>query len=353
MHSKTILPLHGGKAPRWLFNRMVKLGGEIATVVIDEYGSDEFLRRISNPMWFQALSCAIGYDWHSSGTTTVTMGALKEALNGSGEVYIAGGKGKQGLMTPEEITKGTDELNIAGEAERFKELSRLVAKVDSAMVYDRVGIYHHTFIFNRNRKWAVVQQAIDQETNYAVRFQWIDEQTDPEDITNEPHTGISTSLHKKTLDLTARSNKWVKEHIGEAIEEFERGSMLFPARHRIVPQIDMSRRAMEIIKNLNDMNIEDYKELLLVKGVGRATLRSLAFISSLIYDKELSYRDPVMYAYNLGGKDGIPFKIDRSVYDNTIKGMQQIIDEARMDRFEKLNAFRRLEKLSHGSGDQL
>src|ERR1700733_6270048 len=142
MRSVTELPLHGGKAPRWLFGRMVKLSQAISYVIMDDFGSDELLRRLADKNWFQALSCAIGYDWHSSGTTTVTMGALKEALNGSGEIYIAGGKGKAGTNTPKDIVAGTDSLSIPNESDRFIENSRLAAKIDASLVYDDIGIYH-------------------------------------------------------------------------------------------------------------------------------------------------------------------------------------------------------------------
>ncbi|MGD0511064.1 MAG: DUF763 domain-containing protein, partial [Candidatus Micrarchaeaceae archaeon] len=139
MRSVTELPLHGGKAPRWLFSRMVKLSEAISYVIIDDFGPDELVRRLADPNWFQALACAVGYDWHSSGTTTVTIGALKEALNGSGEIYIAGGKGKAGLNTPSDIVSGTDALSIGGESDYLKEKSRLSAKIDSALVYDNIG----------------------------------------------------------------------------------------------------------------------------------------------------------------------------------------------------------------------
>ncbi|MEM0094503.1 MAG: DUF763 domain-containing protein [Candidatus Micrarchaeaceae archaeon] len=346
MRFYTFLPLHGGKAPRWLFSRMVKLGGEIATIIMDEFGPDEFLRRISDPMWFQALSCAMGYDWHSSGTTTVTMGALKEALNESGDVYIAGGKGKQGVNTPAEIEKGTDLLNIPSESANFIEHSRLAAKIDSAMVYDRLAIYHHTFVFSRHRKWAVVQQAMECGTGYAVRFQWLSENVEERDIANEPHTGIQTTLRKESMDLTSADNAGVRRHMVDAIEYANNPIRLLPSRHRIIPQIDMSRRAMQIIQKLNEININDYKELLLINGVGRSTIRTLAFISSLVYNEKLAYRDPAMYAYNLGGKDGIPFRVNRAAYDSAIESLKKIIDEAHLGNYEKLSAFRRLDRLT-------
>ncbi len=349
MHSVTTLPLHGGKAPRWLFGRMVKLSKAISFVIMDEFGADELVRRIADPNWFQALSCAVGYDWHSSGTTTVTMGALKEALNDSGEVYIAGGKGKAGLNTPSDIVRGVDTLSIPGRADEFKETSRISAKVDSAMVYDNIGIYHHTMMFSKSGKWAVVQQGMLNQSNMAIRFQWFSDLVDQKDIVNEPHSSVHSEHHAKSLDLTSSKNTWSRNASEEALEEYNKILVNgYPERHRIKMEIDMSKRARGVIAKANDIDPKDYKELLLIKGVGRVTLRSLAFVSSLIYDKELAYRDPVMYAYNLGGKDKIPFEINRKTYDNVCKGMEQIIENARIDSNEKYKILKRLNKQLSG-----
>ena len=267
MHYATTLPLHGGKAPRWLFGRMVKLGGEISNVIIDEFGADELLRRIGDKDWFQAFSCAIGYDWHSSGTTTVTMGALKEALNPGGEVYIAGGKGKAGTKTPEDIVKGVDALSIPGSAEKFTEYSRLAAKIDSSMVYENIGIYHHTFMFSKSKKWTVVQQAMQNEGNKAIRFQWFSDLVSEKDIANEPHSGIASEVHASTLDLTYNQNKDVREGMPAALEEYKNVvSGQYPDRHGIVPQIDMSRRGLDMIRKASEVAPKDYRQLLLDKG---------------------------------------------------------------------------------------
>lgn len=343
MHSVTKLPLHGGKAPRWLFGRMVKLSKAISFVIMDEFGAEELVRRIADPNWFQALSCAVGYDWHSSGTTTVTMGALKEALNDSGEVYIAGGKGKAGLKTPSDIITGTDLLSMSGKAGGFKEMSRIAAKVDSAMVYDNIGIYHHTMMFSRSGKWAVVQQGMSNDSDMAIRFQWFSDLIDQKDIVNEPHSSVRSDMRTKSLDLTSKDNAWSRDASLEALEEYNKMLVReYPERHRIKMDIDMSKRARDTIAKANEIEPKDYKELLLVRGVGRVTLRSLAFVSSLIYDRELAYRDPIMYAYNLGGKDRIPFEINRKTYDSVVRSMEHIIENARIETNEKYKVLKRL-----------
>jgi len=346
MRSVTELPLHGGKAPKWLFGRMTKLGRAISLVIMDEFGPDELLRRLSDSNWFQALSCAIGYDWHSSGTTTVTIGALKESLNDTGEIFIAGGKGKEGLRTPTQIEEGTARLSIGREADRFKESSRLAAKTDSSMIYDGIGIYHHAFLFTKSGKWAVVQQAMHKEERKAIRFQWFSDGLDAGDMLNEPHSGMGSSLKRMSLDLTSTENAWVRESSADAAREVPHIEH-YPHRHGIVPRIDLSPRAVKAINTINEIDPEDYKELLLIKGVGRSALRSLAFVASLIYDKELAYRDPVAYAYNLGGKDGIPFPVPRKTYDSVIKEMEGIVDSANMERGERYGALRRLSLITN------
>ncbi|MDE1870826.1 MAG: DUF763 domain-containing protein [Candidatus Micrarchaeota archaeon] len=345
MRSITELPLHGGRAPKWLFGRMVKLSRAISCVIMDDFGAEEMVRRIADPNWFQALSCAIGYDWHSSGTTTVTMGALKEAVNDSGELYIAGGKGRAGLKTPDDILQGADCLSMPGMAVELQEKSRIAAKVDSSLVYDDIGIYHHTMAFCRSGKWAVVQQGMSKKSNMAVRFQWLSEFVDDKDVANEPHSSVSSVRHRSSMDLTSKSNDWVRGSSTEALGEYNRMlSKSYPQRHGIIAKIDMSKRARDAIARANDIDPKDYKEIMLVRGVGRATLRSLAFVSSLIYGREIAYRDPVMYAYNLGGKDGIPFRINRGTYDGVCRSLQEIIENSKIENGEKYKALKRLSR---------
>lgn len=343
MHKLTYLPLHGGKAPRWLFSRMVKLGEKISSAIIDEYGVDELLLRLSDPNWFQALACTLGYDWHSSGTTTVTIAALKEGLKGSGEIAIAGGKGKEGINTPNEIVELADKLSIGSKAEDFIKYSRLSAKVDGSMVYDNISIYHHSFIFTKNGRWGVVQQAMENKGDMAIRFQWHSSMVDEKDFANEPHSGLEANKSKESLDLTYSKNKWAREGLVEALKEMQETNILrYPERHKLIMGYDISKNGAEALRKAYELDPKDYKELLLVNGIGRKTLRSLAITASLIYDKELAMRDPALYAYNVGGKDGIPYKISREHYDSLIQGMQTILDRANIDREEKIKALKRL-----------
>ncbi|MEM3841367.1 MAG: DUF763 domain-containing protein [Candidatus Micrarchaeaceae archaeon] len=337
----SVLPLHGGRAPKWLFPRMVKLASLIANEIIEEYGEAEMLSRISNPRWFQALACAIGYDWHSSGTTTVTMGALKEALNQNTGIYIAGGKGRQGLDTPSQIEKGADLLSIGHKAEELKYFSRMLAKIDSAMVYDEIGIYHHTIAFSKDGDWAIVQQAMHSKSGNAIRFQASSSKIDSSDPTNEANTSVSSNLSNMTIDLTYSANSQVKEASIEAINydiksvlRFAGRPYMLPSRHEII-KTDITKNGMAVLEGLSGQGLRKYPELLLQKGIGRKTLRSLALISSLIYEKEVAERDPIMYAYNVGGKDGIPYPINLKEYDSVIEEMKGIVSNISIDSAEK------------------
>ncbi len=345
----TYLPLHDGKAPRWLFSRMVALGRAISEIIIDEYGADEYIRMLSDSNWFQALACTLGYDWHSSGTTTVTVAALKEALKDNDKIVVAGGKGKAGTNTPNDIVAGADRLNMPN-ADELVNYSRIAAKVDAGLVYDNISIYHHSFIFSKNRKWAVIQQAMQSDTGMAIRFQWLSDVVNIRDIASEPHTGIQSKLRQQSLDLTFNANAWSRQKSIDVLQDYQH---IYPKRHEIL-NADISPRAWKMLSAASSLDVSNYNELLLQNGVGRAVLRSLAIISSLIYNRELAYHDPVAYAYNLGGKDGIPFRINKNTYDAVIQALSSAIDSANIDSKEKYLCLRRLNSaisMQNGTGN--
>ena len=277
MQNLTVLPLHGGKAPRWLFSRMVRLGALISGVMIDEYGTSGLMDRLTDPMWFQALACAIGYDWHSSGTTTVVVGALKEALNYNSDIFIAGGKGKQGTSTPEQIMKGVDHLSIPGCNDEFAHYSRMAAKIDSALIYDNLGIYHHAFLFSKGRDWAVIQQGMHGKSNMAVRFQISGKTVDTKDITRETNTAVASGFSESTMDLTFGKNDGAKQLslrlVNEDFREIEnmKKAYVLPERHEII-DTDISKKAVELLKTANDLQLDSYEKLMSIKGIGRKTL---------------------------------------------------------------------------------
>ena len=347
------LPLHPGRAPRWLFSRMVKLGRAISEVLIIEYGRDEFLRRLSDPFWFQAFSCVLGFDWHSSGTTTVTCGALKEAINLSEYgIAVAGGKGSVSRRTPEEIEKFGDILSLSDD--KIKSMvyaSRMTAKVDNAAIQDGYNLYHHVFIFSEDGKWVVIQQGMNEENRYARRYHWLSD--DVKSFVEEPHSGIAGYEKKeKVLNMVAKESEdcrktcvdIVKEDpskILNSIKNFGYQKTLDKEKTLFMPvSINWS-----LMKKIYDFQPRNYEELLSIRGVGPKTVRALALISDLVYGSEPSWKDPIKFTFTVGGKDGVPYPVDRKVMDETVEILRNSIEEAKIGNEDKLRALRRLRRL--------
>ncbi len=337
------LPLHHGRAPRWLYERMVKLANAISGIIIYEHGEEKFLSLLSNPYWFQAFSCVLGYDWHSSGTTTVTMAALKEALQEYG-IAVAGGKG-MASKTLQEIEKKAE--NMGADASKIKYASRMAAKVDSAALQDGYSLYHHAIVFTSDGKWCVVQQGMNVETKYARRYHWL---WKVKDFVNEPHAAI---VGKKgiALDMTARKSEEArKASVDIAREKPSRVMRQFKVLKQYqqtldgnVIKLDMPRRInWEALKATYEIQPSNYEEMLSIKGVGASTVRALAYISDVIYGKPPSWKDPVKYSFAVGGKDGVPYPVDRKAMDEATHILRQSLEEAKIGQREKLQALKRL-----------
>jgi len=357
------LPLHGGKAPRWLFKRMVALSKGISEVIIYEYGSDEFLRRLSNPFWFQALSCVLGYDWHSSGTTTVTCGALKEAINQADfGITFCGGKGNASRNTLAEIETFSEKYNLStSTVERFQYCSRMAAKVDNSAIQDGHTLYHHVFILSENKKWAVIQQGMNSETKYARRYHWLSENVNC--FVCEPHNAIvGDDRHEHVLDMTAKQSimtqnvsvDLVNDHPSHlqqdwaALTRHHQQRTLDdwvspPLKNHSYPHLAMPQAInWQKMKAIYDVHPTNYEALLALKGVGPNTVRALAFISDLIYNERPSWDDPVRFSFTVGGKDGVPYPVNRKAMDESAEMIRTGVEEARIGEKEKIQALRRL-----------
>ena len=363
------LPLNGGHAPKWLFHRMVKLTKGITETILYEYGSDEFLRRLSDPYWFQALSCVIGFDWHSSGTTTTTCGALKMALNPEEHgIIVAGGKGRASRKTPADIEKAADIFSLStNKIDDMIYSSKLSAKIDNSCIQDGYNLYHHSFLLNEKGEWAIIQQGMNAETKYARRYHWLSENV--MEFVEEPHQGICCDrVEKESLDMTAQKSDDARrisvdilcdnpEHLKKYFKDKtplirESQSQLddyYPEfkmpRHHPVLDMDLSNREFEVLKRAWELQPSGYEELVSLEGMGPKKIRALALISDLVYGSEPSWKDPVKYSFTHGGKDGYPYPVDREVYDNSIQTLKDVLIEAKLDKKDKYNAVKRLEKL--------
>jgi uncharacterized protein len=391
------LPLHSGKAPPWLFKRMTKLAGAVTMAIVEEFGPAEMLRRLSDPWWFQAFGCVLGFDWHSSGVTTVTCGALKEAAKILGKnlgILVAGGKGATGRKTPQEITEAADRHSIST-GERLIYASRMSAKVDSAAVQDGFGIYHHAFFFTTDGQWCVVQQGMDETSGWARRYHWLAESV--EDFVCEPHAAVedladhpaettggqgtaagrqlmllnmvaeeADANRRASAALLREPSKWL---LGE-VERLTEGPTLFaPARHPVLDLDVNQMRLKRILVRAHEQHPQDFETLLGLPDVGPATIRSLSLLAEIIFQAPPSHRDPTKrrvtapagdteepdetadprrwadYSHAHGGKDGTPFPVDRDTYDRNIVVLTDAVRRAQLDQNDKLNALRRLSKL--------
>lgn len=398
--------LDTGHCPPWLFNRMVKLGREMVRVLVDEYGASEFVKRISDPVWFQSLGTVLAFDWNASGLTTILTAALKEAIRGEEKdlgVFICGGKGKTSRKTPSEILNWGQRLNL--EKEKVNDLSyssKMAAKVDSSLVQDGYQIYHHAFFFSVVKvpglspvldSWAVVQQGMNVENATARRYHWYDHLEAPNpksQITNkssgfnfveEPHTGIaSQAFEKKMLNLISKKSRknrelskelaassyntlmkdvqLLRKHFSDysKMVSYQYKNKNGPVQETLLELADphftthpvvhedftKSKYLERILQRVTYEKPQDYESLLSIEGVGPKTIRALSLVSEIIYGADPSYEDPARYSFAHGGKDAIPYPVDTKTYDTTINILEKAIRKSKISVFDKEKALRRL-----------
>ena len=353
------LPLHTGKAPPWLFSRMTVLSREIITYLVAEHGSAEVLRRLSDPFWFQAFGCVLGFDWHSSGVTTTVCGAVKEGLRGLDAeigVFAAGGKGGTSRKTPAQVAEACE--RIGRDPAPLVYASRTAAKVDSAAVQDGYQLYHHAFFFTTAGEWCVVQQGMSDATRMARRYHWLSEGLTS--FVEEPHEAVCCDTKGETLNLVADESAGVRSGSVElAVQSPERTlremakipELAMPVRHTLFPEMDVGdRHFQKILTRTYERAPENFEQLLGIEGVGPKTLRALSLASELVHGTSASMRDPARFAFAHGGKDGTPFPVDRETYDKTIEVLGLAINRATVARTEKVAAFRRLATLAESPG---
>ena len=346
------LPLHGGKAPAWLFNRMQKLAREIVKFITYEFGPEEVLNKLSDPFWFQCFGCVLGFDWHSSGVTTTVCGAVKEGIKGMEHelgFFAAGGKGATSRKTPGEIQRWAEKIPAIAHTD-LVHASRMSAKVDSAAVQDGYQLYHHGFFFTRGNKWCVVQQGMNNSNHYARRYHWLGDKVS--DFVNEPHAAVCAEKKTAALNLVAGESdqcrdvscRISREKPEKMLAELNRILTLdMTADHWIDPKRDINPKYLEkTFLKAYEGQPEDFAGLLGLPGVGPKTIRALSLISDIVYGARPSFRDPARYSFAHGGKDGTPYPVDRANYDLSIEILSKALDKGRIDYTEKVNAFRRL-----------
>ncbi len=348
------LPLHYGRAPAWLFERMRNLARDITIVIVKEFGTKEFLRKISDPFWFQSFGCALSFDWHSSGLTTTVCGALKEGLREVQKdlgIFVAGGKGRVSRKTPEEIENISARYGLSNTSNNLIYASRLAAKVDNTALQDGYQLYHHSFIFTRNGDWSVVQQGMNTNNSWARRYHWLG--SNVKDFVNEPHNAICCDHKGITLNMVAAESEKVREVSSKLsrekpeflVKNIKKISSLRMSRdHQLFYASFSPKNLQRIFLKTYENHPENFEKLLAIRGVGPKTIRALSLLSELIYGAAPSFRDPAKFAFAHGGKDGVPYPVDRASYDNSINILQETINKSKIGDYEKLRALRRLTK---------
>ena len=348
------LPLHYGKAPRWLFDRMVKLAREITIAIVADFGSEEMLRRLSHPYWFQAFGCILGFDWHSSGVTTTLCGALKEGIKGLEQdmgLFIAGGKGRTSRRTPSEIETWGERVSLNPAPLVYA--SRMSAKVDSSAVQDGYQLYHHTFLFTSAGSWTVIQQGMNEVNRYARRYHWLGEAVSS--FVNEPHSAILSEVKGQALNLVARESDSARTTIADIATQQKPHDILtdlkrlktlnLPSHHPLGVHDLHPDSLSKILLSTYERQPHDFEQLLGLSGVGPKTIRALSLISELVYGVAPSYQDPARYSFAHGGKDGIPYPVDRKTYDQSIELLRKAIHKTKLGIREKNETINRLNRL--------
>jgi hypothetical protein len=342
------LPLHYGRVPQWLAERMIKLGSAITEAIVADYGAPAFLSRLSDPFWFQALGSVMGMDWHSSGITTSVMGALKRGLAGREDelgVYICGGRGRFSRNTPHELRALAERRGFDGDA--LVRTSRLTARIDNNAIADGFQIYLHNFVVTAGGDWAVVQQGLNDHTGMARRYHW--HSAAVRDFTSEPHTGIVGRHEGMIMNLVDAGASPAQQAMIE-ISRQSPESTLQTARRLVMPQrqevcsTDVNlKRLGAVLAVAYEQELRDFASLLLLENLGPRTLQALALVAEVVHGAPVRFSDPARFSFAHGGKDGRPFPVPLKTYDESINVLRRSLDAARIGGSEKLEGFRRLE----------
>lgn len=345
------MPLHGGHVPTWLSERMAKLGLSIVETIAMEFGSAAVISKLANPLWFQSFGTVMGMDWHSSGITTTVLGALKSSVNPHSRqlgIYICGGKGKNSTNTPVELQRVGLRTGLDGT--KLANLSKLTAKVDNTAIQDGFQLYQHNFIVNNNGDWCVIQQGMNNQTHTARRYHWHSKNL--KSFIEEPHSFIYGENQGQILNLTAheasntreKSLTIAREHPEKILKEVQH--LVMPKHHDVKAKDINLKRLGAMLWLAHENQPKDFKDLLMLQGVGPRTLQSLALVSEIIYGTPTRFTDPARFSFAHGGKDGHPFPVPITVYDETIATLNTAIAKSKIGNGDKLHAFKKLSELS-------
>lgn len=345
------LPLHGGRVPRWLAERMTRLGTGIVEAVVHHYGRSALLTRLSDPYWFQALGAVMGMDWHSSGITTSVLGSLKRGLAPRAHelgIYVCGGRGRHSRATPDELRRVADRVGIDGDT--LARTSRLTARIDNNAVDDGFQLYLHGFVVTADGEWAVIQQGLNADSRLARRYHWHSPMV--RDFTADPHAAIvgeSAGVIRNLVDSragAAREALLAIAHRDPADVLADVRRLELPAHHDVRPSDVHARRLGAVLALAHERDLRDFASFLLVEQLGPRTLESLALVAEVVHGAPARFEDPARFSFAHGGKDGHPFPVPLRVYDESIAVLRRALDAASVGQHDKLEGFARLDRFS-------
>jgi len=343
------LPLHGGRVPPWLAERMTKLGTAITENIVHHYGASTFLSRLSDPFWFQAFGAVMGMDWHSSGITTSVMGALKRGLGQRADelgLYICGGRGRFSRNTPNELRSIAERRGF--DADSLVRTSRLTARVDNNAIGDGFQIYLHSFVVTSKGEWAVVQQGLNDQNGMARRYHW--HSATVRDFVAEPHTGIIGENQGTILNLVdSRADRAQTALLDIANEHPEKTlqaarHLRMPAHHEVQARNVDLKRLGAVLAVAYEKDLHDFAELLLLEKLGPRTLQSLALVAEVVHGAPSHFNDPARFAFAHGGKDGHPHPVPLKTYDESLNFLRKSLDAAKVGQTDKVDGFKRLDR---------
>jgi hypothetical protein len=359
------LPLHGGRVPPWLADRMTRLGTGITEAIVHHYGRSAFLSRLSDPRWFQAFGAVMGMDWHSSGITTSVMGALKRGLTPRAQelgIFVCGGRGRHSRNTPQELLAVADRRGFDGEA--LVRASRLTARVDNNAIADGFQIYLHSFVVTAEGEWAVVQQGLNDATGTARRYHW--HSATVRDFTTEPHAAIVGPHQGEILNLVDANAGPAQAAIMTMARDPERtvadarrvhgvkpGQLRMPFHHDVREEDVDTRRLAAVLAVAHDRDLKTFADVLLLERLGPRTLQSLALVAEVVHGAPARFSDPARFSFAHGGKDGHPFPVPLKTYDETLEVLRSGLDRAAVGDTDKLEGFRRLDRFVRAVERQL
>ena len=352
INSGTIgMPLHFGKMPKWLTERMGLMGSAIIESVAQNYGKSEVLTRLSNPNWFQAFGAVMGMQWNSSGVTATVLGSLKRKINPMAQdlgIYILGGKGKYSFHAPSQIASVSNRHGLKGN--ELVKACQLTRRVDNNAIQDGFNLYQQYFILSDVGEWTAISQGMNTSTRRARRYHW--HSPTVRSFVNDPHKGIVGKENQLILNLADSRADFARKNIVSLIQEKPKEildnykALSLPDQHDIRESNVNMNRLGSVMNMAYEKGIDNFEDLLMLKGLGQRTLKSIALVSEVIHGDSSRFDDPARFSFAVGGKDGVPHPVDTETYDETIEVLQDSVEKSKLGYNDKSKALKRLHRVT-------